>query len=140
MLTLLISAGLLGLVDWVLNDKITKLFYHIIYLLSLADGNLRLRGGNHVNEGRLEIFRMGEWGTICDDSWSIQDAMVACRQLGFPGALKEMRGAYYGVGDGAIWLDEVGCTGDEPSLLDCAKVETHDCSHEHDAGVVCTSK
>jgi len=86
---------------------------------------------------------MGEWGTICDDGWSIQDAKVACKQLGFYGALTERKGAYYGVGDGEIWLDEVQCRGDELSLIACSRrrgIGDHDCSHEHDAGVVCISK
>ena len=34
-------------------------------------------------EGRLEIYHEGEWGGICDDYWGIQNARVACRELGF---------------------------------------------------------
>ena len=111
---------------------------------SIAPGNLRLRDGLHVNEGRLEIFLNGQWGTICDDSWSFQDADVACRQLGFPGAVKPVHGAFYGVGDGEIWLDEMRCKGNELSLLACNTdmnmIGGHDCSHDKDAGVVCLSK
>ena len=46
------------------------------------------------------------------------------------------------MGIGPIFLDEVGCTGDEASLLECshAGVHNHDCSHYEDAGVLCPSK
>ena len=56
-------------------------------LLSFAapctDGQLRLAGSNVGNEGRVEICLNNEWGTICDDGWSTNDANVACGVLGF---------------------------------------------------------
>ena len=56
---------------------------HTYYTAPCTDGQLRLAGGNVVNEGRVEICLNNEWGTICDDNWSIEDAKVACSILGF---------------------------------------------------------
>ena len=53
-----------------------------------ANGDLRLAGGNVINEGRIEICSNNVWGTICDDYWSNTDASVACRKLGFSGQSK----------------------------------------------------
>ena len=50
------------------------------------DGDLRLQDGrddseNGTRDGRLEICFNKAWGTICDTSFGIPDAKVACGQL-----------------------------------------------------------
>lgn len=52
------------------------------------------------NEGRIEVFYKGEWGTICDDDFSISNANVLCRQLGFVSATGWTHSAKYGKGLG----------------------------------------
>ena len=44
---------------------------------------IRLRDGADQYEGRLEVFYNGTWGTVCDDSFGIQEARMACKQLGY---------------------------------------------------------
>ena len=46
-------------------------------------GEIRLKGGNSPEEGRVELCIGGDWGTVCDDYWSSEDANIACSQLGF---------------------------------------------------------
>ena len=47
---------------------------------------IRLENG-FTKEGRLEIFHGGKWGTICDEKFTQANAIVACRQLGFPSGI-----------------------------------------------------
>ncbi|KAI6658615.1 Scavenger receptor cysteine-rich protein type 12 isoform X1 [Oopsacas minuta] len=103
------------------------------------DYDIRLSGSNNTWEGRVEVFYNNTWGTICDDAWDIQDANVACRQLGFRAAYRATERANFGEGTGPIWLDDVQCRGSEEKLSQCVNIGLglHNCYHSEDAGVVC---
>ena len=101
---------------------------------------VRLVDGINSNEGRVEIFYKGLWGTVCDDSWGADDATVVCRQLGLPYTNATARGdAAFGEGAGVLWLDDVACSGTENWLDECLHNGwgSHDCTHAEDAGVIC---
>ena len=91
------------------------------------------------SSGRVEVFYNGTWGTICDNSWDLQDANVVCRQLGFEGALLVYDAAAFGQGTDQIWLDGIKCVGDETSISECSHDGwgVNNCGHSEDAGVVC---
>lgn len=63
--------------------------------------SLRLSGDRRKHyEGRLEVYYRGEWGTVCDDDFDMNAAHVACRQLGYLGAVSWVPSAKYGKGEG----------------------------------------
>lgn len=100
-------------------------------------GEVRLAGGSDT-AGRVEVFYNGEWGTVCDNSWDIEDANIVCNQLGSPRALSALSGAAFGEGSGPIHFDYVGCFGGEPDLLRCSRSTLPiNCLHDQDASVTC---
>ncbi|NWX13220.1 DMBT1 protein, partial [Aegotheles bennettii] len=100
---------------------------------------LRLSGGGHGCQGRVELYDGSSWGTVCDDSWDLQDARVVCQQLGCGQPLAAPGNAHFGPGSGHIFLDDVQCRGDEPSLQMCRHSGwgVHNCQHSEDASVIC---
>lgn len=107
-------------------------------ILAISGGTIRL-SGNTASTGRVEIFYNDQWGTICDDTWDINDANVVCRQLGFQQALQAYSGATHSQGTGPIWIDDLACSGSESHIYDCSHRGwgNNDCIHSQDASVQC---
>ena len=115
------------------------------------DFQVRLVGSNKTNEGRVEIkgflkitylinslntnyclcllVVFEQWGAVCDDHFSANDANVICRQLGYPlGASQALSHSAFGPGF-PILMDDVKCLGNETSLADCM-LSTFYCKHK----------
>ncbi|XP_062244876.1 deleted in malignant brain tumors 1 protein-like isoform X2 [Platichthys flesus] len=104
-----------------------------------AASPVRLVNSDNRCSGRVEIYHAGQWGTVCDDSWDLNDANVVCRQLSCGRARSALPNAAFGPGSGAIWLDDVICSGREPSITDCRHpgFGVHNCGHSEDASIIC---
>ena len=112
---------------------------------SQMDLTIRLVNGDDQNEGRVEVFYGGQWGTICDDLFDANDADVICRQLGYMGGTPA---SFRTFGEGStsqpIWLDNLACMGNEqnislcPNILD--SIGDHNCVHFEDVGVHCQGR
>jgi len=104
---------------------------------------VRLVGTNVSHVGQLEIQYNGTWGAVCGYSsyyWDIRDAQVICRMLGYKAAERPI---WYIEGETTTrkLMDEVGCSGKEKSIAECAHLGwwnvRSDCTYKRFAGVVC---
>ena len=74
---------------------VTKQFMHSNILIAVLtdstriwdsnpfSGMIRLQGGDYSNEGRVEVYCNGQWGTICSTGFDYTDANTICKQLGY---------------------------------------------------------
>ncbi|XP_078539601.1 CD5 antigen-like isoform X1 [Lissotriton helveticus] len=80
-------------------------------------------------------------GTICDSSWDMNDAAVVCRQLGCGAPISAPGGSVFGiVRNTSPRISNVGCRGDESSVLKCSYSYRPpvSCVKKRDASVQCT--
>ena len=64
-----------------LDDPVSQVLVNDV--VEIEDGSgIRLVDGNSSNEGRLEVNKNGEWGTVCNYGWDIIEAALVCHQLG----------------------------------------------------------
>ena len=103
-------------------------------------GSIRLQRSTNTS-GRVEVCHINVWGTVCDDFfWGINNAQVACRQLGLP-ANGATTLSVYTVPDATQvnWFRYIRCVGTESSLFNCNNIRTSDasCYRSRYAGVSC---
>jgi len=96
--------------------------------------SVTLEGGSSSNEGNL--FLNGQ--PVCDDIWDNNDAIVACRMLGFSSGLATSSSNFGSVPTNFI-MDNVQCDGTEQSLFQCTHLTSHNCGSGEGAGVRCVS-
>ena len=95
---------------------------------------------NSPSSGRVEVQYSGTWGTICTNSWDLQDADVVCRQLGYNGALSALVLVEFEERKVPVWLDRMQCEGNETSVSQCSHAgwgEAYSHCWYYHAGVVC---
>lgn len=120
------------------------MFYLFIYYLFIPHPGwekIRLAGASGCS-GRVDVFYNNKWGTVCDDNWGLANAKVACRELQCGAALAAKGSAFFGEGQGDIWLDDVQCSGEEMSIFQCnhKPFGTNNCGHGEDVGVICSGQ
>ena len=108
---------------------------------------VRLVNGPTKYEGRVELYHNGEWATVCDNGWDLNNAQVVCSELGLGQAINIKGNGFYGKGSGQILSGSLRCYGHvyrhyyklatEPCLL--TSYRTDRCEHKEDAGVKCSS-
>jgi len=110
-----------------------------------------------VSTGHVEVWHEGEWGTVCDDGLiggntrdqsldTISDngrnvAQVICQSLGYAEGTPTLTTESLR-GSGTIWMDDVNCDGNEPSLFDCTykwSYDSNNCMHKEDFSVTCST-
>ena len=113
-------------------------------------------------DGRLEICINNAWGTICNNSFRLLDAEVACNQsigfdrigwctlIYFGGFYEDIFNIVSGskvisprsyLSSGPIFLDQLACTGSDSNLLECSRrgqiIGLTSCDHTQDVWVEC---
>ncbi|MBN3294237.1 WC11 protein, partial [Polypterus senegalus] len=106
---------------------------------TIDNQDLKLVNGKGPCEGRVEVLRNGQWGTVCGYSsdWDMKNAAVVCRQLGCGEALSAPRYAHFARGTGPVLMSAVNCNGQESALKDCQS-KTYSCDHYYDVSTVCS--
>ncbi|XP_026097795.1 deleted in malignant brain tumors 1 protein-like [Carassius auratus] len=117
---------------------------YMVKLITSDSVNVRLVNGNIPCAGRVEVYKNGQWGTVCHYAWDMTDAAVVCRELDCGTAVKATYDAHFGQGSGPISMGYLYCSGSEPALKDCSSnsqyTQQYCKNHNLDAGVICSGQ
>jgi len=102
--------------------------------LGVICSEIELVGGSGPHEGNVLV--RGE--PVCDDDPRPENAQVVCRQLGYLGGQVTVQSHFGQVSD-VFAMDNVACTGNEASFVDCPHVTEDNCGGHEGLGVICSN-
>ncbi|XP_078500114.1 scavenger receptor cysteine-rich domain-containing protein DMBT1-like isoform X2 [Lissotriton helveticus] len=110
--------------------------------ITLSNSDVRVVNGTSACRGRLEVRYLEVWRSVCDFTWDMKEAQVACRQIGCGPALASSKNGFYGPGQSDIVLEILSCNGTETSLMECQHRDWTGarCSRTTAVGVICNEK
>ena len=82
---------------------------------SQAQREIRLEGGRFAHEGNIMV----NGRPVCDDGFTLVNAHVVCRELGYRRAVSFTTESRYGRTSPYFAMDDVRCDGTEARLLNC---------------------
>ena len=101
-----------------------------------SPSTITLVGGNGPHEGNIMIGGK----PVCDDDWTLTNADVSCKQLGFIGAVSMTKESRFGSVVVEFVMDQVACDGTEERLTDCKHDKVADCGAGEGAGAICDTR
>lgn len=79
--------------------------------------------GFSTSRGFVEVLFGAVWGTVCRDTWDLNDSHVVCRHLGYDGAQNdsdpELFYDFHDIQPKLTWMNNVLCNGNESFLSEC---------------------
>lgn len=107
----------------------------VIEFSCFAEPFIVLNGGARDNEGRVEIYKKGKWGTLCGRFGHIEAAYI-CRHLGYMGGNSAGNG-HFGSGSGMFWKMNVSCLYTRQCDIVNPIIHSEHCDHKQDFAVIC---
>ena len=105
------------------------LYFIGVRLISTENENEN-KNEKRVSDGRVEVYKGGKWNTICNRNWTKVHADVACKDLGFSEAIRNLSFKIELKEDGNMSNLYYICEGTEEYLIKCR-------SHQDSANPSC---
>ncbi|KAJ8314146.1 hypothetical protein KUTeg_008707 [Tegillarca granosa] len=96
---------------------------------------ITLVDGPKENEGRVEVYKKGRWGSVCKPLGHIEAAYI-CRHLGYLGGISAGSGVY-GPGRGIFWHINITCLYSRNCEIAMPVPDPTGCDHSQDAAIIC---